>query len=152
VTAGNASQLSDGASATLLMSAARAGALGIEPMGIYRGTAVAGCLPEEMGIGPVYAVPKLLKQHGLTMDDIDLVELNEAFASQLLYCQRQLDIPDAKLNPNGGSISIGHPFGMTGSRMTGHLLRELKRQGKRYGIVTMCIGGGQGLASLFEAC
>jgi acetyl-CoA acetyltransferase family protein len=152
VTAGNASQLSDGASTTLLMSADRARALGIEPMGIYRGTAVAGCRPEEMGIGPVYAVPKLLKQHGLTMDDIDIVELNEAFASQLLYCQRQLEIPDEKLNPNGGSIAIGHPFGMTGTRMTGHLLRELKRQGKRYGIVTMCIGGGQGLASLFEAC
>jgi len=152
VTAGNASQLSDGASATLLMSAERARALGIEPMGFYRGTAVAGCRPEEMGIGPVYAVPKLLKQHGLTLDDIDIVELNEAFASQLLYCQRELGIPDEKLNPNGGSISIGHPFGMTGSRMTGHLLRELKRQGKRYGIVTMCIGGGQGLASLFAAC
>jgi acetyl-CoA acetyltransferase family protein len=152
VTAGNASQLSDGASATLLMSADRARELGVEPMGVYRGTAVAGCRPEEMGIGPVFAVPKLLKQHGLTLDDIDVVELNEAFASQLLYCQRKLEIPDEKLNPNGGSISIGHPFGMTGSRMTGHLLRELKRQGKRYGIVTMCVGGGQGLASLFEAC
>ncbi len=151
VTAGNASQLSDGASATLLMSSDRAKELGIEPMGVYRGSAVAGCGPEEMGIGPAFAVPKLLKRHGLTMDDIDIVELNEAFASQLLYCQRQLDIPDEKLNPNGGSISIGHPFGMTGSRMTGHLLRELRRQGKRYGIVTMCIGGGQGLASLFEA-
>ena len=152
VTAGNASQLSDGASATLLMSSDRAKALGIEPIGIYRGTAVAGCGPEEMGIGPAFAVPKLLERHGLTMDDIDIVELNEAFASQLLYCQRELNIPDEKLNPNGGSISIGHPFGMTGSRMTGHLLRELKRQGKRYGIVTMCIGGGQGLASLFESC
>ncbi len=152
VTAGNASQLSDGASATLLMSADRARELGIEPMGIYRGTVVAGCRPEEMGIGPVYAVPKLLKQHGLTLDDIDIVELNEAFASQLLCCQRKLEIPDEKLNPNGGSISIGHPFGMTGTRMTGHLLRELKRQGKRYGIVTMCVGGGQGLAALFEAC
>jgi acetyl-CoA acetyltransferase family protein len=152
VTAGNASQLSDGASATLLMSADRARELGITPMAVYRGTAIAGCQPDEMGIGPVYAVPKLLKQHGLRMDDIDIVELNEAFASQLLYCQRQLEIPDEKLNPNGGSISIGHPFGMTGSRMTGHLLRELARQGKRYGIVTMCIGGGQGLASLFEAC
>jgi acetyl-CoA acetyltransferase family protein len=151
VTAGNASQLSDGASATLLMSEERARQLSIEPLGIYRGTAVAGCGPEEMGIGPVFAVPKLLKRHGLTMDDIGIVELNEAFASQLLYCQRQLDIPDEKLNPLGGSISIGHPFGMTGSRMTGQLLRELKRTGKRYGIVTMCIGGGQGLASLFEA-
>ncbi|MGI9432468.1 MAG: thiolase family protein [Myxococcota bacterium] len=151
VTAGNASQLSDGASATLLMSSDRAKALGVESLGIYRGTAVAGCGPEEMGIGPVFAVPKLLARHGLTMDDIDIVELNEAFASQLLYCQRELDIPNEKLNPLGGSISIGHPFGMTGSRMTGQLLRELKRTGKRYGIVTMCIGGGQGLASLFEA-
>jgi acetyl-CoA acetyltransferase family protein len=151
VTAGNASQLSDGASATLLMSAERAKQLGLEPLGIYRGTAVAGCGPEEMGIGPVFAVPKLLKRHGLTLDDIDIIELNEAFASQLLYCQRELGIDNEKLNPLGGSISIGHPFGMTGSRMTGQLLRELKRQGKRYGIVTMCIGGGQGLASLFEA-
>jgi len=151
VTAGNASQLSDGASATLLMSSEKAKQLGVEPLGIYRGTAVAGCGPDEMGIGPVYAVPKLLKRHGLSMDDIDIVELNEAFASQLLYCQRQLDIPDEKLNPSGGSISIGHPFGMTGSRMTGLLLRQLKRSGKRYGIVTMCIGGGQGLASLFES-
>jgi acetyl-CoA acetyltransferase family protein len=151
VTAGNASQLSDGASATVLMSADRAKELGIEPLGIYRGTAVAGCGAEEMGIGPVFAVPKLLKRHGLTIDDIDIVELNEAFASQLLYCQRELGIPSEKLNPSGGSISIGHPFGMTGSRMTGLLLRQLRRQGKRYGIVTMCIGGGQGLASLFEA-
>ncbi|MCH8890964.1 MAG: thiolase family protein [Myxococcales bacterium] len=151
VTAGNASQLSDGASATLLMSAERAKQLGIEPLGIYHGSAIAGCGPEEMGIGPVFAVPKLLKRHGLTMDDIDIVELNEAFASQLLYCKRELQIPDEKLNPMGGSISIGHPFGMTGSRMTGQLLRELKRQGKRFGIVTMCVGGGQGFATLFEA-
>jgi len=151
VTAGNASQLSDGASATLLMSAEKAESLGVEPLGFYRGTAVAGCGPEEMGIGPVFAVPKLLERHGLTMDDIDIVELNEAFASQLLYCQRELNIPNEKLNPSGGSISIGHPFGMTGSRMTGLLLRELKRTGGKYGIVTMCIGGGQGLASLFEA-
>ena len=152
VTAGNASQLSDGASATLLMSSDRAKQLGIEPLAIYRGTAVAGCGPEEMGIGPVFAVPKLLKRHGLTLDDIDIVELNEAFASQLLYCQRELGIDNDKLNPMGGSISIGHPFGMTGSRMTGQLVRELRRTGKKYGIVTMCIGGGQGLASLFEAC
>lgn len=152
VTAGNASQLSDGASATLLMSADRAKQLNIEPMAIYRGSAVAGCGPEEMGIGPVFAVPKLLKRHGLTMDDIDVVELNEAFASQLLYCQRTLGIPNEKLNPTGGSISIGHPFGMTGSRMTGLLVRHLKRTGGRYGIVTMCVGGGQGFASLFEAC
>jgi acetyl-CoA acetyltransferase family protein len=151
VTAGNASQLSDGASATLLMSSERAKQLGVEPLGIYRGSAVAGCGPEEMGIGPVFAVPKLLKRHGLTMNDIDIVELNEAFASQLLYCKRQLDIPDDKLNPCGGSIAIGHPFGMTGSRMTGLLLRQLKREGKRYGIVTMCVGGGQGFASLFES-
>ncbi|MFP8871005.1 MAG: thiolase family protein [Myxococcota bacterium] len=151
VTAGNASQLSDGASATLMMSAAKANELGIEPLGYYRGSAVAGCGPEEMGIGPVFAVPKLLKRHGLTMADIDIVELNEAFASQLLYCQRELDIPNDVLNPQGGSISIGHPFGMTGSRMTGSLLRQLKREGKRYGIVTMCVGGGQGFAALFEA-
>ncbi|MCZ6783286.1 MAG: thiolase family protein [Proteobacteria bacterium] len=151
VTAGNASQLSDGASATLLMSAEKAKQLGVEPLGYYRGSAVAGCGPEEMGIGPVFAVPKLLKRQGLTIDDIDLVELNEAFASQLLYCQRELKIPDEKLNPCGGSIAIGHPYGMTGSRLTGLLLRNLKRQGKRYGIVTMCVGGGQGFASLFEA-
>jgi len=151
VTAGNASQLSDGASATLLMSAERARQLGVEPLGIYRGAAVAGCGPEEMGIGPVFAVPKLLKRQGLTLDDIDIIELNEAFASQLLYCQRQLHIPNEKLNPCGGSIAIGHPFGMTGSRLTGLLLRQLRREGKRYGIVTMCIGGGQGFAGLFEA-
>jgi acetyl-CoA acetyltransferase family protein len=152
ITAGNASQLSDGASATLLMSSERAKQLGIEPLGVYRGSAVAGCGPDEMGIGPVFAVPKLLKRQGLALDDIDIVELNEAFASQLLYCQRQLDIPNEKLNPSGGSISIGHPFGMTGTRMTGLLLRQLRREGKRYGIVTMCVGGGQGFASLFEAC
>ena len=152
VTAGNASQLSDGASATILMSRERAKELGIEPLGVFRGFAVAGCRPEEMGIGPVFAVPKLLKRHGLTMKDIDIVELNEAFASQLLYCQRRLEIPDDKLNPLGGSISIGHPYGMTGSRMTGQLLRELRRQKKRLGLVTMCIGGGMGMAGLFEAC
>jgi acetyl-CoA acyltransferase len=152
VTAGNASQLSDGASATLLMSAERARQLGVAPLGIYRGSAVAGCGPEEMGIGPIFAVPKLLKRRGLSMDDIDLVELNEAFASQTLHCQRMLDIPDEKLNPCGGSIAIGHPYGMTGSRLTGLLLRNLKRRTKRYGIVTMCVGGGQGFASLFESC
>jgi acetyl-CoA acyltransferase len=151
VTAGNASQLSDGASATLVMSAERAKQLGLEPLGVYRGSAVAGCGPEEMGIGPVFAVPKLLERHGLTMKDIDLVELNEAFASQLLHCQRELHIPDEKLNPCGGSIAIGHPYGMTGSRLTGVLLRQLRRTGGRYGIVTMCVGGGQGFASLFEA-
>lgn len=150
VTAGNASQLSDGASATLVMSAERARQLGLQPLGVYRGSAVAGCGPEEMGVGPVFAVPKLLKRHGLTMQDIDIVELNEAFASQLLYCQRQLEIPNEKLNPCGGSIAIGHPYGMTGSRLTGLLLRQLQRTGGRYGIVTMCVGGGQGFASLFE--
>jgi acetyl-CoA acetyltransferase family protein len=151
VTAGNASQLSDGASATLLMSAERARQLGVEPLGVYRGSAVAGCGPEEMGIGPIFAVPRLLKRHGLTLDDIDLVELNEAFASQTLHCQRVLDIPNEKLNPCGGSIAIGHPYGMTGSRLTGLLLRQLRRTGGRYGLVTMCVGGGQGFASLFEA-
>ncbi len=151
VTAGNASQLADGAAACLLMSADRAKQLGIEPMGVYRGTAIAGCEPDEMGIGPIHAVPMLLKKHGLTMDDIDVVELNEAFASQAFQVQRVLGIPDEKLNPNGGAISIGHPFGMTGARLTGSLLRELKRRGGRYGIVTMCVGGGQGFASLFEA-
>ncbi len=152
VTAGNASQLSDGASATIVMSSERAKQLGIEPLGVFRGFQVAGCNPEEMGIGPVVAVPKLLKRTGYTLDDIDVVELNEAFASQLLYCQRQLDIPDDKLNPLGGSISIGHPYGMTGSRMTGQLLRHLRREGKRLGMVTMCVGGGMGAAGLFEAC
>jgi acetyl-CoA acetyltransferase family protein len=152
VTAGNASQLSDGASATVLMSAERASEIGVEPMGVFRGFAVAGCRPEEMGIGPVFAVPKLLKRHGLTIDDIDIVELNEAFASQTLYCARELGCEDDRLNPNGGSIAIGHPYGMTGSRMVGQLLRELKRTGKRYGLVTMCIGGGQGMAGLFESC
>jgi len=150
VTAGNASQLSDGASATLLMSAERAKQLGLQPLGVYRGSAVAGCGPEEMGIGPIFAVPKLLKRHGLTIKDIDIVELNEAFASQLLHCQRVLGIPNEKLNPCGGSIAIGHPYGMTGSRLTGLLLRQLQRTGGRYGIVTMCVGGGQGFASLFE--
>ncbi|MFN2425417.1 MAG: acetyl-CoA C-acyltransferase [Candidatus Binatia bacterium] len=152
VTAGNASQLSDGSSATILMSSERAKEIGIKPLGIYRGFAVAGCRPEEMGIGPVYAVPKLLKRAGLKMSDIDIVELNEAFASQLLYCMRTLGISDEQINPNGGSIAIGHPYGMTGSRMTGHLLYELRRRGGKYGIVTMCIGGGQGMAALFEAC
>jgi acetyl-CoA acetyltransferase family protein len=150
VTAGNASQLSDGASATILMERKHAEGLGIKPLGIFRGVAVAGCRPEEMGIGPVFAVPKLLKRFGLEIEDIDIVELNEAFASQLLYCQRQLGITNEQLNPLGGSISIGHPYGMTGSRMTGQLLRELKRQGKKRGLVTMCVGGGMGMAGLFE--
>ncbi len=151
VTAGNASQLSDGASMTLLMSAERAGQLGLEPMGIFRGLTVAGCEPDEMGIGPVFSVPRLLKNAGMSMGDIDLWELNEAFASQCVYCRDKLEIDNDIYNVNGGSISIGHPFGMTGSRMAGHLLRELKRRGKRYGVVTMCIGGGQGASALFEA-
>lgn len=151
VTAGNASQLSDGASMTLLMSAERAAQLGLKPIGLYRGFTVAGCEPDEMGIGPVFAIPRLLKNAGLAIDDIDLWELNEAFASQCLYCRDALGIDNAKYNVLGGSISIGHPFGMTGSRMTGLVLRELRRRQKRYGVVTMCIGGGQGAAGLFEA-
>jgi acetyl-CoA acyltransferase len=151
VTAGNSSQFSDGASATLLMSYDRAKKLGIQPLGFFRGCVFAACEPDEMGIGPVFAVPKLLKQHGLKIDDIDIVELNEAFASQAVYCRDRLGIDPSKLNPNGGAISIGHPYGMTGSRMTGTLLFELRRQKKRWGIVTMCIGGGMGAAGLFEA-
>ena len=151
VTAGNASQLSDGASMTLLMSAERAAQLGIEPLGIFRGLTVAGCEPDEMGIGPVFSVPRLLKNAGLTVSDIDLWELNEAFASQCVYCRDALEIDNDIYNVNGGSIAIGHPFGMTGSRMTGLLLRELKRRDKKLGVVTMCIGGGQGASALFEA-
>jgi len=151
VTAGNSSQFSDGASATLILSANRAKALGIEPLGFFRGFVVAACEPDEMGIGPVFAVPKLLKVAGVKLDDIDIIELNEAFASQVVYCRDRLGIDPAKLNPNGGSISIGHPYGMTGSRMTGSILLELRRQKKRYGIVTMCVGGGMGAAGLFEA-
>jgi acetyl-CoA acyltransferase len=152
VTAGNASQLSDGASMTLVMSAERAAQLGLEPMAFFRGWTVAGCEPDEMGIGPVFAVPKLLKAAGLKTQDIDLVELNEAFASQCLYCRDTLEFDPEIYNVNGGSISIGHPFGMTGSRLTGHIIRELKRREKKYGIVSMCIGGGMGAAGLFEAC
>jgi len=152
VTAGNASHLSDGASATLLMSRERADRLGVPYKLLFRGFAVAGCEPDEMGIGPVFAVPKLLKRHGLTVDDIDVWELNEAFAVQVVYCRDRLGIPMEKLNVNGGSIAIGHPFGMTGSRMVGTLANEMARRPKsRYGIVTMCIGGGQGAAGLFEA-
>jgi acetyl-CoA acetyltransferase family protein len=151
VTAGNSSQFSDGASATLVMSAERAKQLGLEPIGIYRGTAVAGVDPDEMGIGPAKAVPRLLEKAGLTVKDIDLWELNEAFAVQVLQVQRMLDLPEEALNVNGGAISIGHPYGVTGSRQVGHLLRELHRRGGRYGVVTMCVGGGQGFASLFEA-
>ena len=152
VTAGNASQLSDGASMTLIMSAERAEQLGLEPLAYFRGWAVAGCEPDEMGIGPIYAIPRLLKANGLTIEDIDLTELNEAFASQCLYSRDFLNIDPEKYNVNGGSISIGHPFGMTGSRLTGHLLRELKRREKKFGLVSMCIGGGMGAAGLFEAC
>ncbi len=150
VTAGNASQFSDGASATVLTSAEHASALGLDVLGTFRGLQLAGVDPDEMGIGPVLAVPKLLAKAGLTLDDIDIIELNEAFASQVLYCQRELGIPDEKLNPLGGSISIGHPYGMTGSRMVGQLLRHLRRTGGRYGIATMCVGGGMGAAGLFE--
>jgi acetyl-CoA acyltransferase len=152
VTAGNSSQLSDGASATLLMSMQRAKELGVKPKLVFRGFAVAGCEPDEMGIGPVYAVPKLLKRHGLRIEDIDVWELNEAFASQVIYCRDKLGLDPAKLNRNGGSISIGHPFGMTGSRMVGTLANEMLRSKARYGVVTMCIGGGQGAAGLFESC
>jgi len=150
VTAGNASQLSDGAAALVLMDAKLAEQRGLQPLGAYRGLAVAGCRPEEMGIGPVFAVPKLLERNGLTVDDIDLWELNEAFASQLLYCRDTLGIPNDKLNVSGGSIAIGHPFGMTGARCIGHLLHEGRRRGARFGVVTMCVGGGMGAAGLFE--
>jgi acetyl-CoA acyltransferase len=152
VTAGNSSQLSDGASATLVMSMERARALGIRPRLIFRGYAVAACEPDEMGIGPVFAVPKLLKKHGLRVEDIDLWELNEAFASQVVYCRDRLGIPMERLNVNGGAIAIGHPFGMTGSRLVGTISGEMLRRKARYGVVTMCVGGGQGAAALFEAC
>jgi acetyl-CoA C-acetyltransferase len=150
VTAGNASQLSDGASACVMMEAKAAERAGLNPLGAFRGLALAGCEPDEMGIGPVFAVPKLLERHGLTVDDIDLWELNEAFASQAIYCQQRLGIPSERLNVNGGAISIGHPFGMTGARLAGHVLLEGRRRGAKYAVVTMCVAGGMGAAGLFE--
>ncbi len=152
VTAGNASQFSDGASAALLMSREEADRRGIAPLGIYKGIAVAGCKPEEMGIGPVYAIPKLLERFNLTVNDIGLWEINEAFASQVLYCRDKLGIPNDRLNVNGGAISIGHPFGMSGARMVGHALIEGRRRGVKYVVIAMCIGGGMGAAGLFEVC
>ena len=151
VTAGNASQLSDGASVTLVMSEEKADELGLKPLAYFRGFTTVGCQPDEMGIGPIFSIPKLLESAGLTVEDIDLWELNEAFASQVVYIRDQLNIPAEKLNINGGSIAIGHPFGMTGSRQVGHITRELRRTGGKYGIVTMCVGGGMGATGLFEA-
>ena len=150
ITAGNASQLSDGASAAVLMEAGEAARRGLTPLGLYRGIALAGCEPDEMGIGPVFAVPALLHRHGLTIDDIDLWELNEAFASQAVYCRDRLGIDPDKVNVNGGAIAIGHPYGMSGARLVGHALLEGRRRHARYAVITMCIGGGMGAAGLFE--
>ena len=150
VTAGNSSQLSDGASVTLVMSEEKANELGLKPLAYFRGFTTMGCEPDEMGIGPIYSVPKLLKSHNMSVEDIDLWELNEAFAVQVAYCRDQLGISMDQLNVNGGSISIGHPFGMTGSRQVGHIVRELNNQDKQFGIVTMCVGGGMGATGLFE--
>src|SRR5690606_15428488 len=150
ITAGNASQLSDGASASVIMTDKLAASRGLTPLGIFRGFVAAGCEPDEMGIGPVFAIPRLLKRHGLKIDDIDLWELNEAFAVQVIYCRDKLGIDPEKLNVNGGSIAVGHPYGMTGGRLAGHILIEGRRRKAKYGVVTMCVGGGMGAAGLFE--